>query len=589
MVQQRLVPSTHPLAVKSLVVGNKLPATLYKEYRSLWTEAITLARRHLAWLTGATQKPNDEDPSGTSLDNESQSMIDYCVRSFLLVHNACLEIRNAADVLGRLEVEPGLLREAAFARRASIKLHNDLKNTGTGNKLYKRCFAKDFLAAIEEQDQVRKGLYMAFDRAFSKEAEEEIPAVPSADLKSRQKDLSLQLKSDIANCSWPTLELTEAEVAGLPSKCIAKLFNQDRGAYEFKLKPSVLEQFMNKATDDAVRERVYKAHLDPLLAIGYNHSYKWYKLQSEARASENLGDELVSGTGLQSCAELLDLFAALNRGTMDSLLSETARIRACVDGSSSPEGQLEQFQSWQTEWYTARYEAQINGKLGVSAASIRCCEWSQVLDSLFNLAGGVFGCRFVRDETTPDGQAADAAFGIWHVYDTLEGDEQGAELGRIFIDFATKRRSGGSQSNTSRFMPVLTPAPLGSPNAPQVLWTVSQPVTRFSVTGVRMLASDLGRIMETLFALAIDPTYTPLALQDVSQPSLSACIMRNLLLDGKTLDDMLNPAARAQDMGKKMRRSVLMSLTQWIRAFFAETHALVSHKEDIMDVNAVAY
>jgi hypothetical protein len=586
MVQQRLVSSTHPLAVKSLVVGNKLPATLYKEYRSLWTEAIALARRHLAWLTGATQKPKDEDPSRTSLDNESRSMIDYCVRSFLLIHNACLEIRNAADVLGRLEVEPGLLREAAFARRASIKLHNDLKNTGAGNKLYERCFAKDFLAEIDEQDRARKDLYMAFDRAVSKEAEEEISAVPSAYLESRQKDLWLQFKSDIASCNWPTLELAEAEVAGLPPKYIAKLFNQDKGAYEFKLKPSVFEQFMNKATDDAVRERVYKAHLEPFLAIGYKHSYQWYKLQSEARANETLGDELVSGTGLHSCAELLDLFAAINRGTMDSLLSETARIRACVEGSSSPEGQLEQFQSWQTEWYTSRYEAHINGKLGVSAASIRCCEWSQVLDSLLNLAGGLFGCRFVRDETTPDGQAANAAFEIWHVYDTLGGEEQGAELGRIFIDFATKRRSGGSQSNTSRSMPVLTRAPVGSSKAPQVLWTVSQPVTRFSVTGVRMLASDLGRIMETLFALAIDPTYTPPALQDVSQPSLSAYILRNLSFDSKTLDDMLNPAARAQDMG---RRSVLMSSTQWIRAFFAETHALVSHKEDIMVVNAVAY
>ncbi|KAG7531225.1 hypothetical protein FFLO_04529 [Filobasidium floriforme] len=333
---------------------------------------------------------------------------------------------------------------------------------------------------------------------------------------------------------------------------------------------------MNKATDNAVRERVYKAHLEPLLAIGYNYGYKWYKLQSEARANETLGDGLVSGTGLHDCAELLDLFAAINRGTMDSLLSETARIRACVGGSSSPEGQLEQFQSWQTEWYTSRYEAQINGKLGVSAASIRCCEWPQVLDGLMNLAGGLFGCRFARDDTTPDGQAANAAFEIWHVYDALEGDEQGAELGRIFIDFATKRRSGGSQSNTSRFMPVLTPAPLGSSKAPQVLWTVSQPVTRFSVTGVRVLASDLGRIMETLFALAIDPTYTPPALQDDSQPSLSAYIMRNLSFDGKTLDDMLNPAARAQDMGRKMRRSAVISLTQWIRAYFAETHALVA-------------
>jgi hypothetical protein len=65
--------------------------------------------------------------------------------------------------------------------------------------------------------------------------------------------------------------------------------------------------------------------------------------------------------------------------------------------------------------------------------------------------------------------------------------------------------------------------------------------------------------------------------------------MGELSFDGKTLDGMLNPAARAQDMGKKMRRSVLMSLTQWIRAFFAETHALVSRKKDIMVVNAVAY
>ena len=88
---------------------------------------------------------------------------------------------------------------------------------------------------------------------------------------------------------------------------------------------------------------------------------------------------------------------------------------------------------------------------------------------------------------------------------------------------------------------------------------------------------DLGRLLEALFGMKLNPAHLPLTSRDrFAQPSLSACIMGDLSLDGKLVDRMLTPAARTQDMGKRMKISVMLTRVHEIRAFFAETHGLVS-------------
>lgn len=462
-----------------------------------------------------------------------------------------MEIRNAADVLNRLEVEPALLREAALARRSSIKLLHDLRDSGVAALLYQASFARDQVAKTNPKKFAQEDLYGRFDHVITKLATADVPATESAELAARQRELLGRFRKDVADTTWPVIELNKAELTGLGRKAIAKFCKEEQAAWKFELKPSVVDH-LNKVTSGLVRERVYKEHLPSVLAIGYEYSHQWIRLQSQDR-SVPLIKSLLTQTGLRTSSEMIDMFAALNKGTRGSLLVETARIRAAVR-SGELDTTTYTFQPWDSEWVTKRYEANANAKTGVSAVDVRCFEWSLMLPALMDLAAGLFGCRFVRDETMQSSQSAADRFETWRMYETIESEEDNVEIGRLFIDFATTRRSESSRGYCSRYMPVLSPVPLGSVKVPQVLWTISHQVTQFSIPDVRTLAKDLGRILDTLFLLARDPTYSPPGRREsTAEPSLSACIMGDLSLDDKVVDKMLSSAAQRQEMGKRVR------------------------------------
>ena len=461
----------------------KLPPPWHSNYRRLWTESIDGARDKLERLTRIARSVTIN--GNGKIENTPEALqtgpTDECIKLYLEIDQVWRQIRNSADILHRLEVEPTLLREASLARRESIRLRNDMIRSSTIRNFYRRSssqFKNDQLGA---QNQ----LYQEFERAFSRNAEVEFPKNESALLEASEKDLLVQFHRDLADIAWPVVDMHQAETKGLTPKMINKFWKQEKAAYEIKLKPSNVEHFLAEEANARTRELVYKEHHSPLLAVGYKYARKWLQLKRDLRGNEGLSSSLTANLGFESTDELLDLFNHINQQTLPSLLAETSRIRAVL-GKDAPAmiGNDVHFQPWDSQWTTKRYELEANSKMGVSAAAIRCCERSLVLPALSDAAGELFGCRIERDQSSPISQAPES-LEIWRVYDSLEHSEDGLEFGRLFIDFTTKRRSESSRQQTSRFMPVMAPAPLGSAKVHQMLWTISQEVSRFSITGVR--------------------------------------------------------------------------------------------------------
>jgi len=123
-----LIKAADAEPARAAEIEAKLPPTPCTEYRAGWLPSLAGAKSRLVWIWSCTACRGHKEDGKRSywIDEQPRSIIDEVFATFVDVDRICREVRNSANVLARLEVDAAMLNEAAFARRESIKLRNEL-------------------------------------------------------------------------------------------------------------------------------------------------------------------------------------------------------------------------------------------------------------------------------------------------------------------------------------------------------------------------------------------------------------------------------------------------------------------------------
>ena len=582
-----LIKAAKAKPARAAEVEANLPPTLWREYRASWVASLADAKSSLVWIWSCTACTGYTDDGKRShwIDIQPRSIVDKVVHSFMDVDRICREVRNSADVLNRLEVEATLLKEASFARRESIKLRNELYQEDVvevlSEVLLTSCTDKD-------DDGELKGLRDVFRRMTTSLTSQSGCLPHNAKTVALEEKIFQKLCRDLDRAAWPHIVLPKDMAGGLGKKALRTTYRDELQAYDIQLRHINFKWILSRAVIDGVRETAYHDHLPVILEIGYKRSNAWLNLRrqvSASRNSESIATDLVKGTPFTSIDKLLEICNDLRHETRPLLQEETSIIRrSSLDVEQKGSEITCLFEAWQEAYRLREYKKLVMSQMQTENP-IRCFERIRILSTLRDLANGLLGCQFVIDPAFPGRQDGSDSFEVWRIYDTLTGSRPQTEIGRIFLDCSTKRKSASAKDNPCRSIEVMQTAPLGSQPVPQALWSLTFPSRSalLSLDGVITLAQEFGDILDTIFRLLGDPhaTVQPRSASEADKSDhaplrITAEIIKLMVRQPRTLEKMLHPDAVQYDFVQRLIKTKYVAQIHETRSQLAKLHAWVS-------------